>query len=72
MKLNLEKLDEFIKKHGNEAPTVLWEDASTFNPANLPNDEPRPAGAAGNRHCNGGLLNSNDDADVIGKLTLSS
>ena len=67
MKLNLEKLDEFIKNHGNEAPSVLWVDASTFNPAKLPNDEPRPAGAAGNHLSNGGLLNSNGDADVIGK-----
>ena len=67
MKLNLEKLDEFIKKHGNEAPTVLWVDASTFNPTSLPNDEPRPAGAARSGLSNSELPNGKDLADVIGK-----
>ena len=67
MILDFEKLDEFVKSNGDDAPACLWQDASEFDPAKLPNDEPRPAGAAGNGLPNDGLPNGRDDGDVIGK-----
>ena len=67
MKLDLERFDEFVKSNGDEAPVILWQDASTFDPANLPSDEPRPSGAPSGGLPDGGLSNSSDDADVVGK-----
>ena len=67
MKLDFEKFDEFVKSNGDEAPACLWQDASEFDPAKLPNDEPKPAGAAGGGLPNAGPSNGKDDADVIGK-----
>ena len=67
MILDLEKFDKFVESNGDEAPAILWEDASTFNPASLPSDEPRPAGAARSGLSNSELPNGKDLADVIGK-----
>ena len=66
MKLSIKKLDELVEKLGDDAPAALFQDASSFDPANLKKiDQPRPAGALNSS----GLMGvEGDEADVIGKL----
>ena len=64
MKLNIKKLYKLLEKLGDNAPAALFQDASLFDPANLKNDQPKPAGAL---HSSRLMGYEGDEADVIGK-----